>query len=392
VRARSVIPIDYDVKKVLLLYVGRFPTYEKAAEAIGVNRSTIAVYMEGAENISREVLESVVSRLRALVGNADLDAQLGAGWSERILSRARTRNFLHTDHEALALNPGLHRLLDYYTTHFQSRTKAAKSLGVNPRTYKAYVKETISTLPRSVFNDAVRILEEKGRSRADICKACGVSTLDELLASVDRPETVQLDDDGLLDQLIAFHDRGGRSLRQEARPLYNLCQRRHGGTRAATARLMERVTSGAEERLAELLSEGAVDQALGLLTRIEGALRWYSAQLKVVERGRGPSGEPRWREDVMRHVPLVQRLRKRLYRDAAFTHEYMVMDEVEQFRFRHRHLRDFVPYETQGRFDGGELVYHGAFGMGRVLGDGGKNKVRVLFRGGVGEVLLTSTA
>lgn len=390
-RARSVIPIDYEVKKVLLRFVGLYPTYEKAAEAIGINRSTVAVYMEGAENISKEVFEAVAAMLRKELGSKALDGAFGAGWAERISSRARTRNFLHTDNEAYQLTPGLHRFLDYYTTQFPSRTKAAKSLGVNPRTYKAYVKETISTLPRKTFEDAVQNLRGKGRSDAEIRAACGVTSFEEILAPVERPETVQLDDDGLLDQLIAFHDRGGRSLRQEARPLYNLCQRRFGGTRAATAALMRGIAESAEARIAEHVKDGEVDEAQAVLVRFEGALRWFASQLRVVERGRAESGDYVWREEVLRYAQVAQRLRRRLYREAPFTHDYMVKDEVEQFRFRYRHVRSFRAYDNRMRFENGELIYHSAFGVGRVLGQDGKNKIRVRFRGGVGDVILSSS-
>ena len=42
-----VVPIDNRVKKLLLLFVGRYPTYSDAAKAVGLNRDTIARYLEG---------------------------------------------------------------------------------------------------------------------------------------------------------------------------------------------------------------------------------------------------------------------------------------------------------------------------------------------------------
>ena len=65
-RNRRVVPIDGHVKKLLLHYVGLFKTYELAATHIGVNRSTIAVYMEGAANISSDVLEQLCVALKKL--------------------------------------------------------------------------------------------------------------------------------------------------------------------------------------------------------------------------------------------------------------------------------------------------------------------------------------
>ncbi len=42
-----VIPIDQRVKKLLLLFVSSYPTYSEAARAVGLNRDTIARYLEG---------------------------------------------------------------------------------------------------------------------------------------------------------------------------------------------------------------------------------------------------------------------------------------------------------------------------------------------------------
>ncbi len=389
-RARTVIPIDYEVKKVLLYFVRLFPTYEKAAEAIGVNRSTIAIYMEGAENISSEVLEAVISVVEKQVPQAEIQGQLGADWRKKIRGRSRQRNFLQTDNEALELGPALHRFLDLYTSQFSSRIRAARSLSVNPRTYKAYVKKTIATLPRRVFEDALKNLKEKGFTTASICEAVGVEELTQIALLRERPATLYMEDEPLIEALISFHSRGGRSLRQEAKPLYNLCQRRFGGTRAAIAALMTRLALEVEKGFLTHMEEGEIDEALTHLKKLDRALPWFSAQLKMVDRTRSRTGDPRWWEEVLRYESLRSKMAERLRREAPFTHDYMVKSEVEQFRFRHPHTLPFRPYDHSESYEDGELIYHSAFGLGRVLGRPEKNKIGVRFPKSPQVVFLTS--
>src|SRR5207244_5607770 len=136
------------VKKLLLMFVSHYPTYSDAAKAVGLNRDTIARYLEGNSAVAAYAFQRIAQSLLKKHSQQEINDILGEEGVEGILSAAVKKNGAATDHVSYAITPAVRDVLEAYARLFVNRAAAARALRINPRTFAAYFKATISSFPR----------------------------------------------------------------------------------------------------------------------------------------------------------------------------------------------------------------------------------------------------
>jgi hypothetical protein len=375
----EVVTINPEVRSLLNEFVQLYATFEQAAAAINVNRSTIAVYMQGARNIPAAQLKEIIRIVKRRVPPTRLTGLFDLGWEQRMLATAHEHNFLHQDNTAYRLNEELIRFLEYFAAHYPSRGRAAEALDVNPRTFKAYLQGSINSLPRSLFEGALVLLKDKGESDQGIADALAFPSLGSVLKPADRTVTSEMSATEIIDGLVDLWLAGGGSVRDQLRPIYNFCQRHHGSLLQAYIDLMPIYLAEYEERGQAAIADGRADEVLGLLDRISVSVRWFAGQISDSRRKATLPKGTDWKQTVRDHMGVHNRLRDLLFKEAPFSHQYMAKSEMEKLLFRYRHLNRVREYTPSTVYRPGDLIFHPMFGVGRVCKPTGRHKIMVRF-------------
>lgn len=308
-----VVPIDNRVKKVLLLFVGYYPTYSDAAKAVGLNRDTIARYLEGNSAVAAYAFQRIAQDLLRHHTQEEVDELLGRGGVAGILATAVKKNGAATDNVSYAINDVLRDVLDAYARLFVNRAAAARALRINPRTFAAYFKATISSFPRDRFWRALEILKERGWDEAAALQALGVAQWDDALvvARTQAPMS-RLDDEALEKALIEHVRKGDLKIKTGDRPLFNACRRRYGNLTAALRAAMGSWVNKQAEAIARHMDEGRFAEARSTLDVMGEAIRHYVERAKSAARIPTLGESYDWQTEVREYLAAKARAEERI--------------------------------------------------------------------------------
>jgi len=280
-----VVPIDSRVKKILLMFVGDYPTYSDAAKAVGLNRDTIARYLEGNSAVAAYAFQRIVQALVEKHGQAEVNEIIGEGGVQGILSAAVRKNGAATDHVSYAITPAVRDVLDAYARLFVNRAAAARALRINPRTFAAYFKETISSFPRDRFWRAVEILKERGWKESTVLGKYGGKGWDELLVVARKQAPMSRLEDSDLQRALIDHIRSGDlKIKTGDRPLFNACRRRYGNLTAALRVAMASWVHDSAGEVEKKIDDGDLRGARAQLDEMGEAIRHYMTRAKSAAR------------------------------------------------------------------------------------------------------------
>jgi hypothetical protein len=308
-----VIPIDQRVKKLLLMFVSHYPTYSDAARAVGLNRDTIARYLEGNSAVAAYAFHRIAQSLLSKHGQEQIDEVLGKDGVERILADAVKKNGAVTDHVSYAITPPVREVLDAYARLFVNRAAAARALRINPRTFAAYFKATISSFPRDRFWRAIEILKERGWRESTALSKYNGSTWDEILVVARKQAPMsRLDDDALQKALIDHIRSGDLKIKTGDRPLFNACRRRYGNLTVALREAMSAWVAKTAEQIEKKLEAGEMRAARTLLDDLGEAIRHYMNRAKSAARIPTLGSSYDWQGEAREYLAAKERAEERL--------------------------------------------------------------------------------
>lgn len=176
-----VLPITPEVRQVLALFLNLYRNYAEAAEAVGIAKDTLARYCDGMPNMALYVFDRVAKVVEERASLEQRKEFLEGVDFEQLRSLAEPRNRAELDRRRYAITEGLQRLLSHYETHFPNRRRAAASLGINPRTFKAYTTGEVKTFPGRHLDMMLEILAQRGARGFDLLKIAGSSDWTDIL-------------------------------------------------------------------------------------------------------------------------------------------------------------------------------------------------------------------
>jgi hypothetical protein len=315
-----VVPIDHRVKKLLLMFVGHYPTYSDAAKAVGLNRDTIARYLEGNSAIAAYALQRITEHLLERYSHAQIDEIVGRGGVDTLLSTAVRKNGAATDNVSYAINDPLRHVLDAYARLFVNRAAAARALRINPRTFAAYFKATISSFPRDRFWRALEILRERGWDESKALAGFKTKSWDDvLLVARKQAPMSRLDDDALERALIDHIRKGELKIKTGDRPLFNACRRRYGNLTAALRAAMSSWMRKQAAAIDAFMEEGDLPKARAALDAMGEAIRHYVARAKSAARIPTLGDAYDWQAEVREYLAAKERAEDRIRGEEART-------------------------------------------------------------------------
>jgi hypothetical protein len=308
-----VIPIDQRVKKLLLMFVSDYPTYSDAARAVGLNRDTIARYLEGNSAVAAYAFQRIAQSLLSSHGKEEIDLVVGKDGVEQILADAVRKNGAVTDHVSYAITPAVREVLDAYARLFVNRAAAARALRINPRTFAAYFKATISSFPRDRFWRAIEILKERGWKESAALEKFNASSWDEVLVVARKQAPMsQLDDEALQKALIDHIRSGDLKIKTGDRPLFNACRRRYGNLTVALRQAMSAWVAKTTEQIEKKLEAGEMRAARALLDELGEAIRHYMNRAKSAARIPTLGSSYDWQTEAREYLAAKERSEERL--------------------------------------------------------------------------------
>ena len=313
-----VVPIDHRVKKLLLMFVGHYPTYSDAAKAVGLNRDTIARYLEGNSAVAAYAFQRIADNLLSHHTQEEIDEVLGREGVAGILSAAVKKNGAATDHVSYAINDPLREVLEAYARLFVNRAAAARALRINPRTFAAYFKATISSFPRDRFWRALEILKERGFDEPAALEKYGAVHWDDALVVARKQAPMsRLDDEELQRALIEHVRKGDLKIKTGDRPLFNACRRRYGNLTAALRVAMTTWVKRQAEKIEGCMSEGDLRGARSSLDEMGDAIRHYMSRAKSAARIPTLGNSYDWQTEVREYLSAKETAEERIRGEEA---------------------------------------------------------------------------
>jgi hypothetical protein len=313
-----VVPIDQRVKKLLLMYVGHFPTYSEAAKAVGLNRDTIARYLEGNSAVAAYAFQRIFQCLMEMHSAEEIEKIVGEGGVESIFSAAVKKNSAATDNVSYAITPPVRDVLDAYARLFVNRAAAARALRINPRTFAAYFKSTISSFPRDRFWRAIEILKERGWKEASILAKYEDKSWDQLLVVARKQAPMsRLNDEELQRALIDHIRSGDLKIKTGDRPLFNACRRRYGNLTAALRVAMSAWVHRTSEQIEKRIDAGDLRSARTALDELGDAIRHYITRAKSAARIPTLGSAYDWQAEVREYLAAKERAEERIRGEEA---------------------------------------------------------------------------
>jgi hypothetical protein len=313
-----VIPIDSRVKKLLLMFVSHYPTYSDAARAVGLNRDTIARYLEGNSAVAAYAFQRIAHLLLKKHSRADLQDVLGEEGVDGMLAAAVKKNGAATDHMSYAITPPVRDILEAYARLFVNRAAAARALRINPRTFAAYFKATIGSFPRDRFWRAVEILKERGWKQGPLFAKHGAKSWDQLLVVARKQAPMsRLGDEDLQTALIDHIRSGDLKIKTGDRPLFNACRRRYGNLTAALRVAMSAWVKRITEQIDRCIDAGDLRGARQALDELGEATRHYMARAKSAARIPTLGSTYDWQAEVREYLAAKERAEERIRGEEA---------------------------------------------------------------------------
>ena len=380
------------VRKLIEMYVALHNNYQKAAEAISINKDTIAQYCTHRTNISLVIFEKISAQLQAHYSPEEIKAVTGGLSLKAIKAKAQMRNGAQIDHVMFQINDAVYDIIKFYSSFFESYAEAAKALGINPRTFKSYLLRQTSSIPRKYFLQVVEALKGLDYPEKRIFQRLGVKGWEEVLVEKRRSATICPTKNALKEELIKCFERGKIRQRDIEPTLHNASKRFYGSLGRAVRETMKELAKRMNLQAREFLGINDFERANETIERFRGYIELYAENERAVNKALPRHRKIAWEPTVEGYYKMVDQL----------------VEQVTQRRLemRRRTLKDldgFVsiedaasiqlrPYSLQARYSKGELLTHPAYGAGKVLRVFGSRHMVVQFGRRYGKKILLMNA
>jgi len=364
---RRVLPIDGQVRNLLGLYLSAFKNYDEAARTIQISKDTVAKYFEGNPNIALYVFDRMYSVLKDKVEPAKLKDALDGASYEEIVSRARERNGQQIDVVMYKMTSRLREVLTLYTNSFPSRARAAAKIGINPRTFKAYVKGDIASFPKGKFEQVVKILREKGHSEKELLELSGVSDWSELVAPKARAESATMSTADVIKEILARFEAGTLNSRALDKNLQAAAAKLFGDFGSAVRAAMQQLDERLNRQIENDISKGNYIDAFKGIRKLEQFIGTYAMRERTAVRTGGYGKKKEWFDDLKAMRERKNRLKLQAFR-ALRIHDFPadrpeLVENVRTPDIEH----EVSDYDPVRRYQPGDMLKHPEFGVGRVL-------------------------
>ena len=360
VRDRRIIPINAQVRTLLGLYLNLFRNYEEAAQAAGVSKDTIAKYFEGNPNIAYYVFERILAVLGRRLPAESVREAIPGSKPEDLLALAHDRNGQQIDNVMYEITGPVLRLLQFYTAQFPSRARAAQRLEVNPRTFKAYLKQDIRSFPRRKFERMASVLAEKGFSQSQLQAVAGIGAWEELLSAKVRMETWNINENELLSEITKLFEAGTLKNNLIEKRLRNAANRIYGSLGNAVRAAMKEIETASIARIETAVEKANFAEAFKEIRRFENYVQIYAAKERAITRSAGPARKRRWREEVLSMSQRKNKLKKLVFQALRLADTDAPDGEAAG-------AADPADYTPERQYRAGEILLHPEFGLGHVL-------------------------
>ncbi len=385
---RRVLPIDGQVRNLLGLYLSLFKNYEEAARSIQISKDTVAKYFEGNPNIALYVFDRMYSVLLEKLEPAKVKAALEGATYEEVITRARERNGQQIDNVMYKMTGKLRDVLTLYTNTFPSRARAAAKIGINPRTFKAYVKGDISSFPKGKFEQVVKILREKGHTEKDLLQAAGVADWSELVAPRARAETSSLSETDVIKDILARFEAGTLNNKAIDKNLQAAAARLFGDFGSAIRAAMKQLEEKLLRQIENDIGKGNFTDAFKDIRRLEQFIGTYAMRERTVNRSASYGRKREWYDEIRAMRDRKNRLKLQVFKALKI---YDFPDDrpelVENIRtpdIEH----EVSAYDPTRRYEEGDILKHPEFGVGRVIKSNEPRMMQVTFGPKTGEKTL----
>lgn len=384
-QARKVVAIDQHVRRLIDLYLTLYPNYERAASELRVSKDTLAKYVAGNSNMALYVFRRIAEAVRARYSEDEIRDRLDGVTLRELAARACPSDLRQTDHVMCKIDDRVRLLLDLHSANFRSRSRAAKALAINPRTFKAYFNGQIENFPCKKMVLLLDQLREKGHSDAELLKATGASRWEEVIQTRTRARTLDFGPQELVERIAEYFDSGDLRPQSIDRSLINLSKRLHGGLGATLRLAMEHLVERQTQRVKLHLRDADADAARIEIRRWEHYITTYSHKLSSINRALPREKKWPWRSDILRAVSVKEEYKEELRKlDARILH----LDESESDAVATTATAPVRKYDPSHVYKEGERLYHPVFGTGLVTSVEEGERIRVAFKKEYGEVIL----
>jgi len=383
--ARQVVEIDRQVRGMIDLYLALFPNYERAASFIRVSKDTLAKYVAGNSNMALYVFRRMAEVVRLRYPEEEIRRRLEGASLKELAARARPSDLRQTDHVMCKIDASIRMLLDLHGESFRSRSRAARALGTNPRTFKAYFNGQIESFPCAKLLLLLEQLRERGYRDDDLLRKLNADRWDGVFQTRARARTLDLDSDALVEKIAVYFDAGDLRPQTIDRSLINLSKRLHGGFGATLKLVVTRLVKRQKQRVKLHLRDANADAAREEILRWEHYITIYSHKLKSINRALPREKKWPWREDIQRLVAEKESYKEELRRLDA---RILDLSEDDPAIGGSESPLRVKRYDPAMSYVEGDRIYHPMFGSGLVLGLEPEGRMRVAFKRGTGEVML----
>ncbi len=384
-RARKVVAIDQQVRRLIDLYLNLYPNYERAASELRVSKDTLAKYVAGNSNMALYVFRRIAEAVRTRYSEDEIRVQLDGVTLRDLAARACPSDLRQTDHVMCKIDDTVLLLLELHSTSFRSRSRAAKALGINPRTFKAYFNGQIESFPCKKMALLLDQLRDKGHSDAELLDKAGASRWEDVIQTRTRARTLDLGPQELVERIAEYFDSGDLRPQSIDRSLINLSKRLHGGLGATLKLAMNHLIERQTQRVKLHLRDADADAARIEIRRWEHYITTYSHKLSSINRALPRGKKWSWRDDIVRALSDKERHKDELRKlDARILH----LDESESDDVATTAMIPVRQYDPSHVYKEGERLYHPVFGTGLVTSVEAGERMRVAFKKEYGEVIL----
>jgi transcriptional regulator with XRE-family HTH domain len=377
------------VRKIIDLYVDLFKNYQQAAEAIGINKDTIAQYKTHRTNISLTIFEKIAEVVYQNYTPIQIEDYTGGLSLRDIKGQSQTRNGAQIDHVMYVINDNVYAILKLYCNHRESYAEAAKSLDINPRTFKAYLLRQTSALPRRYFWEIINNLKNYGYTSPKLFQLVGAKRWQEFIQEKRRSATICHDKTALKEELISRFEKGRIRQRDISTSLHNASKRLYGSLGRAIRETMKDLSKKLFLKAKEYLSINDLDRAMETIQEFSRYIELYEENEKAVNKALPKNRKIKWEPLVQGYRDLSAQLTEQLNEKKNEINRRTLKDLDgildEDNESSSLNLRN---YSLDEHYTKGEFVNHPAYGAGKVIRTFGDRHMVVQFGKRYGKKIL----
>jgi hypothetical protein len=355
------------VKRIITLYTKLFSNYQDAAEEIKVNRDTIARYNAHKVNIALNLFDRMSKVIKEHYTEREIRGFLDGLSIEEIRNSAKQKNGAQIDHVMYNINDEISELLKIYTNCFSSKAMAAKYVGINPRTFKAYLDGQIKSIPRKYFWKVVKYLNTSGYNSFRILDSLSCQTWEQLLEKKERSVTLQYSRKELIESIIDLFDKGTIRQKDISRSIHNASKRLFGNLGEAIRVAMRHIEKRNTKEIEGYISIKDAEQARQKLGEFEKYIKLYAENEKAIWKASPKNKRKNWREDVERYAKKREVLDRKIG-ELVSKKQQIIATQLKQIAgIASYDSQELHAYSVYNCYIKGDIIDHPAYGMGKVL-------------------------